>query len=93
MHVFEMVVLIVAISVIGGIIKSYIDRNNNRGSASMMDDLKNDLGMSEGDGFYTKKDMASFMGKFEAMERRIQVLERIATDKGRTLADEIDGLK
>ncbi len=93
MHVFEMVVLIVAISVIGGIIKSYIDRNNNRSSGSMMDDLKNDLGMSEGDGFYTKKDMTSFMGKFEAMERRIQVLERIATDKGRTLADEIDGLK
>ncbi|HEC00301.1 MAG TPA: hypothetical protein ENI91_01280 [Sphingomonadales bacterium] len=93
MLVFEMVVWIVAISVIGGVIKSYLDRKNDRGSGSIMDDLKNDLGMSEGDGFYTKKDMARFMDRFEAMEKRIQVLERIATDKGRTLADEINDLK
>lgn len=93
MQVFEMVVLIVAITVIGGIIKSYIDKKHTRGSGRMMDDLMDDLGMGEDDGFYTKKDMARFMDRFEAMEKRIQVLERIATDKGRTLADEIDGLK
>ncbi|PCI48938.1 MAG: hypothetical protein COB49_05400 [Alphaproteobacteria bacterium] len=92
MAVFEMVVWIVAISVIGGVVKSYMDRKHKRGS-SMMDDLMNDLGMDEGDGFYTKKDLASVLEKFEAMEARIQVLERIATDKGQNLAAEIDNLK
>ncbi len=90
MHVFEMVVWIVAIAVVGGIIKSYFDRGKSRGSEGMMDDLMNDLGMGD---YYSKKEIDRFIGKFESMEQRIQVLERIATDKGRNLASEIDNLK
>lgn len=79
MHVFEMVVLIVGICVIGGIIKSYLDRNNPKASGDVSERQMNDL--------------APFMERFEAMEQRLQVLERIATDKGRNLASEIDNLK
>lgn len=92
MHVFEMVVLIVAIGVIGGIIKSYIERKDPKMSKNMMDDLMNDLGMGD-DGYCSKKELAPFIEKFTALEERIQVLERIATDKGRNLASEIDNLK
>ncbi len=90
MHVFEMVVWIVAIAVIGGIIKSYFDRGKTHRSENVMDDLMNDLGMGD---YYSKKEVDQFIRKFEAMEQRIQVLERIATDKGRNLASEIDNLK
>lgn len=87
MQVFEMVVLIVAICVIGRIIRSYLGRKHPRGS----DYARDGLGM--GKKYYSKKELAPFMAKFEAMEERIQVLERIATDKGRNLASEIDNLK
>ncbi len=90
MHVFEMVVLIVGIVVIGGLIKSYFERNNANGTTGALDDLMHDLGMSD---YYSKKEVDVFIKKIEAMEQRIQVLERIATDKGRDLADEIDSLK
>ncbi|VAX06614.1 FIG00636713: repeated hypothetical protein [hydrothermal vent metagenome] len=90
MHVFEMVVLIVAIVVIGGLIKSYFERNKVGGSSDAFDDLMHEFGLSD---YYSKKEVDVYIKKIEAMEQRIQVLERIATDKGRDLADEIDNLK
>ncbi len=47
---------------------------------------------NDGD-YYSKKEVDVYIKKIETMEQRIQVLERIATDKGRGLADEIDSLK
>jgi len=90
MHVFEMVVWIVAICVIGGIIKSYFDRKKTDRPENIMDEVMNELGLGE---YYSKTEVDSFIKKFETMEKRIQVLERIATDKGRNLASEIDNLK
>ncbi|MBL4895091.1 MAG: hypothetical protein JKY59_09545 [Emcibacter sp.] len=91
MHVFEMVALIVAIGVFGKIIMQYIDRKHPKISDDMMDKMKNNS--SFGDAYITKKDFSAYMNKFQAMEERLQVLERIATDKGRSLASEIDNLK
>ncbi|MCK5425891.1 MAG: hypothetical protein KAI89_10980 [Emcibacter sp.] len=80
MHVFEMVVLIVAISVIGGIIMKYLERESTDLSEDKLNDMMQGLDVSH-------------MEKIIALERRVQVLERIATDKGITLASEIDNLK
>ncbi len=80
MHVFEMVVLIVAISVVGGIIMKYIERKPTDISKDSLNDMMQ--GMD-----------TVYMEKFRALEQRVQVLERIATDKGVTLASEIDNLK
>ncbi|PCI33410.1 MAG: hypothetical protein COB54_03650 [Alphaproteobacteria bacterium] len=93
MQVFEMIVLIVAIGVGGGLIKSYLNRPDQKLSKGMLGNLMQDLGRDGEDGYYSRKDMAPFMEKFTAMEERIQVLERIATDKGSNLASEIDNLK
>jgi len=85
MQVFEMVVLIVAIGVIGGIISDYLKRKTVIEKAAMADGMGVDG--------QTKKKLDIYLRKFEDMEKRIQVLERIATDKGRDLANEIDSLK
>ena len=93
MQVFEMVVLIVAIGVGGGLVKSYLNRPEQNLSKDKLGNLMRDLGLDSEDGYYSRKDLAPFMEKFAAMEERLQVLERIATDKGRNLASEIDNLK
>lgn len=90
MDKYELIFGIVVVVVIASVLKSYFSGKNTQGSESIMDDLAYDFGMAD---YYTKKELDPFMDKFEAMEQRIQVLERIATDKGRTLASEIDSLK
>lgn len=73
MQVFEMVVLIVAISVFGRIALQYMkQRDSQRPDAEIENDrLKNEVA---------------------GLKDRIATLERLATDKRRLLADEIDAL-
>lgn len=91
MQLFEMVVWIVAISVIGGVIKSYLDRRKGSdGGGDMMDAMMNDLGF--GENYYDKAKIDPYLTKIDALEERVRVLERIATDKGHALAEEINRL-
>ncbi len=91
MEVLEMVVLIVAICVGGAITLTYFEKKYPKFSKDTLDNLMDNLGL--GDEYFTKKDMAQFLEKFKAMEERLQVLERIATNSERNLASEIDNLK
>lgn len=83
MHVFEMIVWVVGLSMIGGVVIAYFE-------SKKVSIKKGGLSQMLGDEYLAKKDI---LEKFRAMEQRIQVLERIATDKGVTLASEIDNLK
>jgi hypothetical protein len=73
MHVFEMVVLVVAISVFGKIILQYMKQ---KGHGRPDAELENDR----------------LRGEIGNLKDRIATLERLATDRSRLLADEIDAL-
>ena len=49
-----------------------------------------DMGM--GENYYSKAKMDPYLAKIDALEERVRVLERIATDKGHALAEEINRL-
>lgn len=94
MHVFEFVIFIVAIVFIGGIIR---DRQRikagyppmfGKGSHSSACPLCEGLTEAFGDAGEVRDKLA----KMSALEDRIQVLERIVTDKRGNLAEEIDNL-
>lgn len=104
MPVLEFIIVIVAITVIGGIIRDkqrikagyppkFSSKRHKHGNGM-------DMGMGMGcpicaglgaDG-ESAEELEAKIEKLAALEERVQVLERIVTDKGRTLADEIDGL-
>ncbi len=91
MHVFEMVIWIVAISVLGGIVMTYLKRHpDDRHNGGLMGEVfgEDDLGF----GGVKKKEMKECLERMDKMEERLRNLERIATDKKRNLADEIDRL-
>ncbi|MBB4632025.1 hypothetical protein [Sphingosinicella soli] len=73
MHVFEMVVLIVAIAVFGNIVLQHMKQ---KGRARPDAEVENDR----------------LRGEIGNLKDRIATLERLATDKSRRLADEIDAL-
>lgn len=73
MQVFEMVVMIVAISVFGKIVLQFLKQ---RGSGRPDAELENDR----------------LRGEIGNLKERIATLERLATDRSRLLADEIDAL-
>ncbi|PHZ84090.1 hypothetical protein [Paremcibacter congregatus] len=90
MNPFEMVVLIVMVVMVAGVLKSFIERKKPGGqSGDMMDKFMDDMGLGD---YATKSSLAPYLEKIDAMEERIRVLERIATDKKRNLADEINRL-
>lgn len=102
MQVFEFIIVLVAITVIGGIIRDkqrikagYAPRfgGKRRKHGNGMD-----LGMgcplcaglgADGE---SAAEFEERLKKLVALEERVQVLERIVTDKGSTLAAEIDRL-
>ncbi len=104
MHVFEFVIFIVVIGVIGGIlrdrqrIKAGYPPSFSRKRHKHNDGM--DMGMGMGcplcaglfDNGEGAEEMEAKIEKLAALEERVQVLEKIVTDKGRSLADEIDGL-
>lgn len=90
MNVFEMVILIVLVVMIAGVMKSYIERNKPKGlSGDTMDNFMDEMGLGD---YVTKSTISPYLEKINALEERIKVLERIATDKGRNLSEEINRL-
>ncbi|NOZ41722.1 MAG: hypothetical protein GXP02_00920 [Alphaproteobacteria bacterium] len=87
MNVFEMVVLIVFIGASAGVLKSYFKRKNAAASDSFMDDLATNVDT------HIKQKINPCVARINALEQRIQILERIVTDKNHNLAAEIDSLK
>lgn len=84
MNVYEMVAMVVVFSVVGGVIKQYLQRHRYTGPEEKIDEI------------ITQKmngvDFEKILKTMLAMEDRIQVLERIATDKGVALKSEINNL-
>ena len=89
MNPFEMVIWIVAIVMVASILKSYITRGKSDMPEDMMDTMMHSMGM---DDYYSKKKIDPYLKRIDEMEERIRILERIATDKSRNLADEINRL-
>ncbi len=102
MQVFEFIIVIVVITVIGGII-----RDKQRIKAGYAPRFgrkrhKHGNGMAMGMGCplcaglaangESAGELEAKIEKLAALEERVQVLEKIVTDKGRNLADEIDSL-
>ena len=81
----EFIVAIVAIVMITGLIKYWmknryeIKRNNHENNNNLEDEL-------------TKLGVGAQLSKIDNLEQRVRVLEKLATDKKKTLADEIDQL-
>lgn len=70
MHVFEFILIIVALGTFGTMFQSWLKHQRE----------KPELDSDESD------------DRIDALEKRVAVLERIATDKGQSLKDEIDNL-
>ena len=89
MGVFEMVFGIVVVVMIASVLKSFFG-GRKEGLSESMDNMMDEMGMGD---YCTKKKIEPYLKKIDAMEERLRNLERIATDRGRNLADEIDRLK
>ncbi len=87
MNVFEMVVLIVVVSAGASVLKSYFKRKNAADSENFMDNLGETVDAR------VSNTLTPCMQKITALEERIQILERIVTDKNHNLAAKIDNLR
>ena len=100
MHVFEFVILIVLITTLG---RLFSQRQKNKHETGQSDTTCNYCGMggSEDDyglGLGGKKgskddpEVSIKTSRLEKMEERLKTLEKIITDKGYNLAEEIENL-
>ena len=80
------VLIIVVMGMVTGIIMEWLKRGRNQSSGLNINKLVSELGLDDVDGF--KK----YREKIANLEERVQVLEKLATDKKHNLADEIDRL-
>jgi hypothetical protein len=106
--VFEFVIVVVAITVIGGVVRDKqrikagypprFSRKRHRHGSGNGNGMDMGMGMgcllcaglaADGEG---AEELEAKIAKLAALEERVQVLEKIVTDKGRNLADEIDRL-
>ncbi|KAB7647860.1 hypothetical protein [Polymorphobacter fuscus] len=87
MNPFEMVVLIILIVTIGRVVSG---RMNNRRDRERLRAF--DRGEGTGDGASAAEE-ARLRSEVTRLNERIQVLERLATDPGKRLSDEIEALK
>ena len=87
MHVFEMVVLIVLIAVVGSIVSRYFD-NRKEGGKDWMNfgDGDDPLGLGLGPG------RGVSLERLEKLEERVAVLEKIITDRNYNLKEEFERL-
>ena len=70
MHIFEFVVIVVALSVFGSMFNSWLKQKEK----------------------YSNADTSEREARVNALEKRVQVLERIVTDKAEKLKDDINNL-
>jgi hypothetical protein len=87
MNPFEMVVLIILIVTIGKVASARFGNGAGRRDASHG---KASLAVDDG---VAVAEAARLRSEVTRLNERIQVLERLATDPGKRLADEIDALK
>ncbi len=87
MNPFEMVVLIILIVTIGKVASARFGNGAGR-----HDRARGKASLAVDDGIATAE-AARLRNEVTRLNERIQVLERLATDPGKRLADEIDALK
>lgn len=80
------IITIVAMAMVTGIVMQWMKRGRGKSGGLNIDKLMNDLGLEDSD------DIAVYKKKIVDLEQRVQVLEKLATAKKHTLADEIDRL-
>jgi hypothetical protein len=85
MNPFEMVVLIVLIVTIGRVASGRMGGRRAQRQATLASDSAADSA--------AVAEAARLRGEVSRLNERIQVLERLATDPGKRLSDEIDALK
>jgi hypothetical protein len=83
MGLFEFIVAIVAISTVGGVISSGMQLEKRRLKARE----------SSGEAEELKALIGDMHGEITRLKNRVRVLERLATDGDRHLADEIERLR
>lgn len=88
MNPFEMVVLIILIVTIGRVLSG---RSGNRTRTALRNAVPGDAQVLEDSAAISEA--ARLRNEVNCLNERIQVLERLATDPGKRLADEIDALK
>lgn len=87
MNPFEMVVLIILIVTIGKVVSARFGNGSGRRDAA-----GGKVSLAVNDSVATAE-AARLRHEVTRLNERIQVLERLATDPGKRLADEIDALK
>jgi hypothetical protein len=89
------VITIVAMVLFAGFINHWLKlrhSKNNENEESTIDEVKQTLAEVFGDGMFDDGKMVAKLKKIDDLENRIIVLEKIATDKKHSLAEEIDRL-
>ena len=92
MKVFEFVILLVAIVMIGSILRAkYMARDGGGGGS--MGRMFGRVGEADSEQAIDSAETIRLREEVKALKERIQVLERIATDRENSLAREIDELR
>ena len=89
MGLWDMIVIVVIVGGVVSISQHYISSKN--GTEDTNKSIWDALGLS--DSTPAERDVKKHLDRIIALEERVKVLERIATDKGKSLRDEIDNLK
>lgn len=102
MHVFEFVILIVLITTIGRLFSQRQKHRHEKGHMEEScgycgmggsDDFgMGDLGLGRKKGSKGDPEVSIKISRLEKMEERLKTLEKIITDKGYNLAEEIENL-
>lgn len=91
MNPFEFALGVVLIVTVGRIIRAWLGEPSRRDRRAMRIDRRNGI-VTIGDDHASREEAERLRGEVARLNERIQVLERLATDPAKRLADEIDSL-
>lgn len=88
MGLWDMIVMVVLIGAVVSVAKFYFA--SKHGTEASSGTIWDELGLS--DSTPAERDVTKHLDRIRALEERVKVLERIATDKGQNLKDQINSL-
>ncbi len=90
MTTFEFVIAIVAIVLFFSLVREVIRRRH--GASNLWEEWLDGSGLGDLADQFGEDGLGAKLDRIDSLEKRIEVLERIATDKTRSLAEEIERL-
>lgn len=90
MTTFEFVIAIVAIVLFFSLVREAIRRRH--GASNLWEEWLHGSGLGDIADQFADNGLGAKLDRIDSLKKRIEVLERIATDKTRSLADEIEQL-